>query len=68
MKGMFYAVRVADLMTHEYWEVVEAKNEDDAREQVNDMYARFGGRAAKVQPATLAEIEEYYKWLEIGEE
>lgn len=68
MKNMFYAVKVEDLMTREYWEIVEAQDEQDARAQVNDMYARHGGRAAEVRPATLAEIEEYYKWLEIGEE
>lgn len=68
MKKLFYAVKVEDLMTREYWEIVEARDEQDARAQVCDMYARFGGRAADVRPATLAEIEDYYKWRAIGEE
>ena len=65
MKKIFYSVKVEDLMTREYWETVAAVDENDARKQVNNMYARHGGRAGEVRPATPIEIEIYYKWQEV---
>ena len=64
----YFAVEVLDLMTREYWDIVRAVDEDDARAQVTEIFARHGGKAGRVRPATDFEIAEYKTWQDIGQE
>jgi hypothetical protein len=68
MVKQFYAVKVDNLMTRDYWDVVQAVDEDDAREQVNRTFSVFGGKAGAVRLATDFEVMEYRKLVDIGEE
>lgn len=60
MTEVFYAVKIEDLVSKEFWDIVPAKSRGEAFEIAANVWSKYGGRVGKIRLATAAEIQDYH--------
>lgn len=59
MTQIFYAVKIEDIVSREYWEIVPAKSKVEAVREAAELWTKYGGRVSRIRRATDVEIERY---------
>ena len=62
MAETYYAVKIEDLVTREFWDIIPAASKGEAFEIAANTWAKHGGRASKVRLATEDETRNYIEW------
>lgn len=62
MAETYYAVKIEDLVSKEFWDVIPAKSRGEAFEIATNVWSRHGGRPSKIRLATAEEIRNYTEW------
>lgn len=62
MAETYYAVKIEDLVSKEFWDIIPAKSRKEAFEIAADTWARHGGRPSKIRLATAEEIRKCAEW------